>query len=193
MERFDEEYYDRFYESKKTRVSGPEDVAHLCSAVVGMVRWFGGDIASVLDVGAGAGLWRDWFKEHLPKARYRSIEVSDYACRRYGHEKRDIASWRANHAFDLVVCQGVLPYLSDADATRAIDNLGAMAKGFLYLEAITARDLDDVCDRDLTDITVHARAGSFYKARLAKHFVQLGCGLFYVKNGPLRFYELEHL
>jgi hypothetical protein len=191
MERFDQDYYDRFYESKKTRVSGPEEVSHLCAGVVGMIRWFGGEITGVLDVGAGTGLWRDWFKEHLPRARYRSIEVSDYACRRYGHEKRDIAAWRANQAFDLVVCQGVLPYLSDADATRAIDNLGAMAKGFLYLEAITARDLDTVCDRDVTDVTVNARPASFYKARLAKHFVRVGCGLFYVKSGPLRFYELE--
>jgi hypothetical protein len=193
MERFDQGYYDRFYESKKTRVSGPEEVSHLCAGVVGMIRWFGGEIASVLDVGAGAGLWRDWFKEHLPRVRYRSIEVSDYACRRYGHERRDIVSWRANQAFDLIVCQGVLPYLSDADATRAIDNLGAMAKGFLYLEAITARDLDVVCDRDLTDTTVHARPGSFYRTRLAKHFFQVGCGLYYVKNGALHFYELEQL
>jgi predicted TPR repeat methyltransferase len=191
MDRFDEQYYVRFYESKKTRVSGPEEVAHLCAGVVGMVRWFGGDITSVLDVGAGAGLWRDWFKEHLPRVRYRSTEVSDYACRRYGHEKRDIAAWRASQAFDLVVCQGVLPYLSDIEARRAIDNLGAMAKGFLYLEAITLRDLDTVCDRKLTDVAVHARPATFYRTRLAKHFVQLGCGLFYVKDGPLRFYELE--
>jgi hypothetical protein len=191
MERFDERYYRRFYESKKTRVSGAEEVSHLCSGVVGMMRWLGAGVASVLDVGAGTGLWRDWFAEHLPHVRYRSIEVSEYACARYGHERRDIAVWRADEEFDLVVCQGVLPYLSDADATRAIDNLGAMAKGFLYLEAITARDLDAVCDRELTDTSVHARSGAFYRARLAKHFVQLGCGLFYAKRGRLHFYELE--
>jgi predicted TPR repeat methyltransferase len=188
---FDETYYRRFYESKKTRVSGPEQVAHLCAGTVGMIRWFGGEIGSVLDVGAGTGLWRDWFKKNLRRAKYRSIEVSEYACKRYGHERRDIATWRAKDRFDLVVCQGVLPYLSDEDAARAITNLAAMARGFLYFEAITSRDLDTVCDRDLTDVTVHARPASFYGSLLGKHFTRLGCGLFYVKGGPLQFYELE--
>jgi predicted TPR repeat methyltransferase len=191
MGAFDAAYYDRFYESKKTRVSGQDEVSHLCAGVVGMIRWFGGDLASVLDVGAGAGLWRDWFRKHLPRTRYRSIEISDYACARYGHEKRDISAWRARERFDLVVCQGVLPYLDDDALTRAIDNLGAMTRGFLYLEAITARDLDTVCDLSVTDTTVHARKGSAYLSRLSRHFVKLGCGLFYVKNGPLQFYELE--
>ncbi len=77
MNRFDEQYYRRFYESKKTRVSGAEEVSHLCAGVVGFVRWFGGEIRNVLDVGAGTGLWRDWFKANVPSARYRSIEVSD--------------------------------------------------------------------------------------------------------------------
>jgi hypothetical protein len=190
MASFDAAYYARFYESKNTRVSGPEEVSHLCAGVVGMIHWFGGEIRSILDVGAGTGLWRDWFRAHTG-ARYRSIEISDYACARYGHEKRDISAWRVRERFDLVVCQGVLPYLDDDAATRAIDNIGAMARGFLYLEAITAKDLDTVCDRSLTDITVHARPASFYRARLAKHFVALGCGLYYVKDGPLQFYELE--
>ncbi len=191
MNRFDATYYRRFYESKKTRVSGPAEVSHLCAGVVGMIQWFGGTLSAALDVGAGVGLWRDWFKKNMPNVRYRSTEVSDYACATYGHEKRDIVSWRAREKFDLVICQGVLPYLSDADATRAIENLSAMARGFLYLEAITARDLDTVCDRDLTDVSVNARPGSFYRTRLAKNFAVLGCGLFYRNDGPLQFYELE--
>jgi hypothetical protein len=188
---FDAKYYRRFYESKKTRVSGAGEGAHLCAGVVGMIRWFGGRLDTVLDVGAGVGLWRDWFRAHLPAVKYRSTEVSDYACATYGHERRDITSWRARERFDLVVCQGVLPYLDDAGASSAIVNLAAMTRGFLYLEAITVRDLGAVCDRDLTDVSVHARPGSFYRTRLAKHFTQIGCGLFYKKDGPLQFYELE--
>ncbi len=191
--RFDEAYYQRFYESKRTRVMGPEQVAHLVSAVTGYIDWFGGEISSVLDVGAGTGLWRDWFRAHRGKVRYRSTEVSPFACEKYGHEQRDIARWcaPAKEQFDLIVCQGVLPYLSDKDATSAIDNIGKMARGFLYLEAITARDLESVCDRTLTDTTVHARKGSFYRSRLARHFTPIGCGLHYKKDGPLAFYELE--
>jgi hypothetical protein len=128
----------------------------------------------------------------MPRVRYRSVDVSVYACARYGHEQRDISRWRdPNDTFDLILCQGVLPYLSDEQAAAAIDNLGAMCRGFLYLEAITARDIDEICDPAKTDLRVHRRTGAWYRARLGRRFDALGCGLFYAKQGPLAFYELE--
>jgi hypothetical protein len=191
MSEFDAGYYGRFYESTKTRVHGAAEVAQLATGIVGMMGWWGADLRNVLDVGAGTGLFRDWFRKHRPEVKYRSTEYSEYACAQYGHEQRDISAWRDKGRFDLVVCQGVLPYLDDAQAARAIDNLGAMARGFLYLEAITARDLREVCDRDLTDVRVHPRTGAWYRKRLDVHFVCVGGGLFYAKDGPLSFYELE--
>jgi hypothetical protein len=190
-ERFDREYFQRFYESRATRVYGKAEVAHLARAVCDWVAWFGGPVESVLDVGAGTGLWRDWFKRRRPGVKYLSTDVSAYACARYGHEQRDIARWRARERFDLVVCQGVLPYLSDADCAAAIANLAAMTRGFLYLEAITERDIEDVCDKDRTDTKIRARSGAWYRRELAKGYTSVGCGLFYVKDGPLQFYELE--
>jgi hypothetical protein len=85
----------------------------------------------------------------------------------------------------------VLPYLDDDGCARAIENLAAMSRGFLYLEAITARDLDEVCDRQKTDLRVHARTGRWYRSRLSKHYDEVGAGLFYVKDGEVAFYELE--
>ncbi|MFT3765773.1 MAG: hypothetical protein QM820_09680 [Minicystis sp.] len=90
-----------------------------------------------------------------------------------------------------MVCQGVLQYLADADAARAIDNIAAMCRGFLYLEAITKRDMREACDREATDVAVHLRTGAWYRKRLGEHFIAVGCGLYYVKDGPLVFYELE--
>jgi hypothetical protein len=168
-----------------------DQVAQLARGVLGMIRWLGGDVQSVLDVGAGAGFWRAHFRAHEPAVRYASIDASTYACERYAHEHRDITSWRGTERFDLVVCQGVLPYLDDLGAARAIENIAAMSRGFLYLEAITERDVRDVCDLDKTDVAVHLRPGSFYTDALAPHFVRLGCGLFYSKTGKLAFYELE--
>jgi hypothetical protein len=110
-------------------------IGQLARAVTSMIAWHGGALSSVLDVGAGAGLWRDWFAKHKPKSKYRSIEVSAYACERYGHEQRDITTWCARERFDLIVCQGVLQYIPDGGADAAIVNLGTMARGFLYLEA----------------------------------------------------------
>ena len=190
---FDAEYFERFYERRGTRVYDAEQVASLARGVTGMVRWLGGELGTVLDVGAGAGFWRQYFRAHEPGVRYASIDTSKYACERYGHEHRDIARWRGDERYDLVVCQGVLPYLNDEEARGAIENIAAMCRGFLYLEAITARDVRDVCDLDKTDVAVHLREGAFYTSALGEHFTRVGCGLFYSKTGKLAFYELEAL
>jgi hypothetical protein len=188
---FDEAYYRRYYENSATRVQDGKKVGQLARGVTELMAWYGASLESVLDIGAGAGLWRDWFAKHKPRVAYRSTEFSAYACATYGHEQRDIATWRARERFDLIVCQGVLPYLDDARATQAIDNIGTMARGFLYLEAITRRDFDEICDQKKTDGEVHLRRASWYRDRLAKHFVNVGCGLYYSLRGSLQFYELE--
>ena len=188
---FDAAYFRRFYESRRSRVYGSSEIDHLARGVTGFVRWFGGEIEKVLDVGAGTGLWKDWFQRNMPEVRYRSLDVSAYACERYGHERRDISAWRGREKFDLVVCQGVMPYLDDRACGRAIDNMAAMCRGFLYLECITSRDLREVVDRSRTDVTVRARPASFYRQLLARRFERLGCGLWHVKGGDAVFYDLE--
>jgi hypothetical protein len=188
---FDASYFRRFYESRRSRVYGKEQVDFLARGVTGFVGWFGGEVERVLDVGAGIGLWGDWFRENMPDVRYRSLDVSEYACEKYGHELRDISSWRGREKHDLVICQGVLPYLDDAACIKAIANMAAMSRGFLYLEAVTARDLRDVCDRTKTDVRMRARPARFYRQALAKHFEPLGCGIYHVRGGDKLFYELE--
>lgn len=188
--RFDEAYYRRHYAGRR-RVHSAREVARLAEGVTGLAAWLGIGIERVLDVGAGPGLWRDWFRRHHPRVRYRSTDVSPYACARYGHERRDLSRWRSRERHDLVVCQGVLQYLDDAAAARAIANLGAMCRGLLYLEAITAHDLAEVVDREATDLAVHARTGAWYRRRLAPAFVQVGAGLWAARRAGLALYELE--
>ena len=190
---FDQAYYERYYGSARTRVHSSDEVGKLCAGIVSLLEWWQHPPRTVLDVGAGVGLWRDWFKKNRPNVRYRSTEYSAHACRAYGHEQRDITQWRAanKETFDLVVCQGVLPYLDDAGAAKAIDNLAAMSAGFLYLEAITKRDIREVCDGARTDVAVHGRTGAWYRKRLGKHYVEVGCGLWCKKGAGVLFYELE--
>lgn len=188
---FDASYYGRYYGSARTRVHGPAEIGRLCTAVTSLLDWWEHPIRKVLDVGAGTGLWRDWFRAHRPGVRYRSVEYSAYACEKYGHEQRDITAWRVRETFDLVVCQGVLPYLDEAGCAKAIDNLGAMTRGFLYLEAITRRDIRSVIDGAKTDVKVHGRAGAWYRKRLGRHYFEVGCGLWAKKDARVLFYELE--
>jgi 2-polyprenyl-3-methyl-5-hydroxy-6-metoxy-1,4-benzoquinol methylase len=187
--RFDAPYFRRFYESRRTRVQGPREVDRLARAVMAMLDWLGEPVADVLDVGAGTGLWRNWFRRR--RIRCRSVDVSAYACRKYGHEQRDISCWRAAETFDLVVCQGVLPYLGNDEADSAIRNLARMCRGFLYLEAITERDWRTVCDRRATDSEMTLRSAEWYRQRISRHFVPLGLGLWMRRGRRNRLYELE--
>jgi len=190
QDRFDAAYYRRHYRGAG-RAHSAREVAHLCRAVDGYLAWLGLPLRRVLDVGAGPGLWRDWFRRHRPSVRYRSVDVSPHACARYGHEQRDISRWRPPGGHDLVVCQGVLPYLSAREAEAAIRHLGAACKGLLYLEALTRRDLAEVADRDRTDLSIHARSGRWYRTRLGRHFRQVGAGLWVSRASPVGFWELE--
>lgn len=189
-ERFDASYYRRFY-SGASRVHSAREVARLASGVCGLAEWLGVELRAVLDVGAGPGHFGRWLRRHRPRARLRSIDVSAYACARYGHERRDISRWRARQSFDLVVCHGVLQYLDDAAAARAIDNVGRMCRGLLYLEALTRSDLAHAVDRESTDLAVHARTGAWYRRRLRRHFVQVGAGLWASRRSGVVLYELE--
>jgi hypothetical protein len=189
-ERFDADYYRRHYQGPD-RVHDARQVGRLAAGVAGLAAWLGVEVRAVLEVGAGPGFWRAWFRRHRPAVRYLSTDVSPWACERYGHELRDISRWRPRARFDLVVCQGVLPYLEDAAAGRAIENLGAACRGLLYLEAVTRRDLEEVVDAGRTDTAVHPREGGWYRERLVRRFVQVGAGLWASRDAGLHFYELE--
>jgi len=191
MTRFDTSYYHRYYVDPKTRVDDAAHHASLVCGVVSLIEFLGGALGSVLDIGAGMGRWGQWLGKHRPKVEVVSTELEESTCKKYGHVQADIAHFRLRRRFDLVVCQGVLPYLGDRDAARAIENIAAMSGAFLYLEAITRRDLEEVCDLDRTDASVHRRTGVWYERRLAPHYRRIGAGLFYARRGPLQFFELE--
>ena len=187
---FDQSYFRRFYKDARSRAHSAAQVARLAEGLDGLAAWLHTPVRSALDVGAGPGFLRDWYRAHRPRVRYRSIDFSPFACRAFGHEQADLARFR-DGAYDLIVCQGVLQYLGHADCDRAIDNLGAMARGLLYLEVVTARDLRLVCDPAGTDDAIHRRSGAWYRERLQRWFDPVGAGLWAAKRAGLSFYELE--
>jgi len=189
-QRFDAAYYRRHYQGPD-RVHSASQVGRLAAGVAGLADWLGVEVRSVLDVGAGPGYWRAWFRRHRPEVKYLSTDASAWACRRWGHARRDISAWRPRKPFDLVVCQGVLQYLDDAAAAHAIENLAAACQGLLYLEAVTRHDLEEVVDTGRTDTSIHARSGGWYRDRLDPHFVQVGAGIWASRQAGIPLYELE--
>jgi SAM-dependent methyltransferase len=189
--RFDEAYYHRFYESPKTRVVSPEDHAHLAEFVFAFARWNQVELKSVLDIGAGIGLWKNWMEKNAKGVQYTGTEVSLAMCKKHGFLQRDIARWRDRKKHDLIICQGVLQYLPDPDVAPAVANIAAMSRGLVYVEITTRADLREVRDSTRTDADIFVRNGSYYKGILAKHFVNVGAGLWWTKEPPPPFYELE--
>lgn len=188
---FDQAYYDRFYLSPKTRVISAEEHARLARFVFDFAKYNGIEIESVLDVGAGIGLWKRWIAKHAKKVQYTGTEVSKVMCKEHGYLNKDIARWRDRKTHDLIVCQGVLQYLPDPDVAPAVANLAAMSRGLLYAEITTRLDLRERTDKDRTDSNIFIRNGSYYKGILQKHFIQVGAGLWWTKELPPPFYELE--
>lgn len=189
MSRFEAHYYERFYGDGG--VHDREKISRLATAVHEMCAWWDVEPTSVLDIGAGPGLWRDWYRDTHPSVKVTSTDVSEYACKRYGHQHRDISRWKPRARYDLVVCHGVLQYPSGPDVEAAIHNIAAACRHVLYLEIPTMADFETVVDTEATDMNVHHRSGNWYRRRLGEHFTQAGAGLWVRHGGGVVLYELE--
>ncbi len=189
--RFDAAYYRRYYLDPETQVYDQERHTRLVAAVVNAVEWLNGPIQGVLDVGAGVGWWGDWLKANRPGVNLVSTELDPEVCARYGHLQADLTTLKLPLTFDLVICQGVLPYLDDAQVRLGLSNLASMCGAFLYLEAVTKEDAKETLDPTRTDMTMTLRPEAFYRKELAKHFVQVGFGLWAKKDADVMLYALE--
>jgi SAM-dependent methyltransferase len=192
-DQFDADYYRRFYLDPATAVSDLAQVRRLCAFVLAYLDFLQLPVRNALDLGCGVGHWQKALREHRPRLRYTGVEFSDFLCRQYGWTKGSAADYRPRATVDLVVCQGVLQYLDDRQAARAIANFSKCTHGALYLEALTRTDWRQNCDRSVTDGDVNLRSAEWYRRRLHRHFHALGGGLFVRRSAPVTLFELETL
>lgn len=190
---FDAAYYRRYYEEPRTRVVDAASVRRLAAFVTAYLACLQVPVRSVLDLGCGVGHWSTALAELLPRAKYHGVEFSEYQCERMGWERGSAVDYAPGRRFDLVVCQGVLQYLDDDDAARAIANFGRLSAAALYVEALTRRDWKENVDRSATDGDVHLRTGDWYRRRLRRHFVHVGGGLHVRRDAGVALFELEAL
>ena len=193
---FGPDYYRRFYGDAETRVSDLGEIRRLGGFVAAYLHYLQVPVRSVLDIGCGVGHWQRVASELWPRARYFGVEYSEHLCERHGWMRGSITDFDPAEAtgretFDLVVCQGVLQYLDNRAAARALHNLGEWTDGALYLEALTARDWQENCDRSVTDGDVHLRSASFYRRRLKPNFQNCGGGVFCSRRAGISLFELE--
>jgi predicted TPR repeat methyltransferase len=189
---FDEDYYQRYYFNKKTSVVDPEHVDRLGAFVCSYLQFIRVPVRRVLDVGCGIGLWRDVIKRHYPHAQFHGVEYSEYLCGRFGWERGSVVDYKASAPFDLVICQGVLPYLSAADAKLAMQNLARLSCGALYVEAVAREDWEqDIVDETLTDPRLFKHRAQLYRQGLSDGFVELGGGVWLSRKADLPVFALE--
>lgn len=189
---FDEAYYSRFYDNPRTAVISPADVERLAKFVLHYLAYLHVPVKTVLDVGCGVGLWREFLSSYDESIAYTGIEVSPYLCEKFGWTHSSIVNFKSRRKYDLVICQGVLPYLSNTEVGAAIKNLHKVCRGALYLEAVTKEDRKNgVIDMDKTDCRIHLRRAQWYRKRIQRYFVGCGGGLFFPKESSAALFELE--
>ncbi len=190
-ERFDAAYYRRFYRNPRTRASDPAAAARLAGFIASYANHLGIRVRRLVDVGCGTGDLLRALARHWPSARADGVELSAWACARYGWQQGSVVDFVRPEHYDLVVCTDVLQYLEDRAAARAIANLCASSRALLYVGARTRRDVDERADPARSDLSGHYRDVRWYRRRIAKTHLALGGALFVRRELELPTWELE--
>jgi len=145
---YDEAYFTRWYRDPHTRVHTPDAVRRKIRLVATVAEYFlGRKLRSVLDVGAGEGVWGRELRRMRPGLRYLGIDPSEYVVARHGRRRNirlggfeQLPQLRLGRGYDLVICADMLQYVADAPLRRGIRHLASLLGGVAFLEAYTSGD-----------------------------------------------------
>ena len=188
---FDAAYYRRFYLTPATRATSRTEIDTRGTLIAALVKQLDIKVKRILDVGCGLGWYRRPLIKVFKDATYTGTELSEYLCRKNGWIHGSIVDLKLRGQFDLVICSDVIQYLNSTAAERAISNLGRWCRGALYFHAPTRRDWRENVDPSGTDNRVHLRSGAWYRQRLRRHFIHVGCGVHIKTDVPFAQWELE--
>ncbi len=124
------------------------ELARQVSFVLHTAEWvLGRRVRTVLDVGCGEGNWYPVLRSLRPRLAYQGVDPSAYAVSRYGRRRHlqqggieDLATLDLRDQYDLIVCCGMLNYLSIDQLTRGIEHVAQRTGGMAYLELFTNED-----------------------------------------------------
>ena len=178
---YDKEYFSRWYQDRVDHKHQAEALQRKVALACASAEYFlERPIKTVLDVGAGIGLWRSQLLKLRPKLDYLGMDSSEFAVRRYGKSRNlfyaqitDLANLRPCPPVDLLVCSDVLHYIPTAALKCALPGLAELCAGVAFLE-IYCRE--DEIEGDLKEF--QPRSEKFYRRQLnAVGFQQIGTHL----------------
>ena len=180
---YDQRYFDKWYRNPRYRVKTARELARQVAFVVSAAEHtLGRTVRTVLDVGCGEGNWRAPLRRLRPRVQYTGVDSSEYAVSRYG-ATRDIRlgtidsldKLRLRKDYDLILCVGMLNYLTPAQLVTGLAQLHERAGGLVYLELFTSADRGVFGDTKGTRL----RSPAWYRARIREaRFVSLGLHCF---------------
>lgn len=146
--RYDKAYFDKWYRHPAHRVKSAVELARQAAFVLRTTEFvLGHPVRSVLDVGCGEGQWRAALRAHRPRLHYDGVDPSAYAVSRYGRARgltrggiEDLDALALRDEYDLVVCCGMLNYLSTSALQRGLVQVARRTGGVAYLELFTSED-----------------------------------------------------
>jgi SAM-dependent methyltransferase len=147
--------------------------------VLAVTEYFlGRKLRSVLDVGAGEGVWGVELRRVRPGIRYVGVDPSEYVVARHGKRRNirlgsfeQLAALQLGRGYDLIVCADMLQYVADAPLKRGVQHLASLLQGVAFLEAYTT---GDEMEGDLDDW--HPRSKSRYR-RIFADAGLIACGV----------------
>jgi 2-polyprenyl-3-methyl-5-hydroxy-6-metoxy-1,4-benzoquinol methylase len=191
---FDKAYYEKFYLDAKTQAVSTQEQERQVNLIHAHVNYLQVEIRSVLDLGCGLGVFLQCLKAAMPNVDTTGVEISDFLCHQHGWSKGSVVDFGidSEQQYDLVICNDVLAYLSNAQCAKAIKNIAKLTRQCLYLSVLTEEDLP-ICDQQSTDMRQQIRSSQWYKKQLAKDFCNVGGGLFIRKPLSVPVWQLEQI
>ncbi|MES2522410.1 MAG: class I SAM-dependent methyltransferase [Gemmatimonadota bacterium] len=146
--RYDQAYFDKWYRNPRTRVKSPAELRRQVEFVLHAAEWvLGRHVRTVLDVGCGEGQWQPVLQRLRPALKYHGVDPSEYAVAKHGARRglmqggiEDLATLPLRDRYDLVVCCGMLNYLSGEQLERGLPVVEARTGGLAYLELFADGD-----------------------------------------------------
>lgn len=170
--RYDRAYFDKWYRNLRHRVKSPGELDRQVRFVLNTAEWVHGRaVRTVLDVGCGEGNWRAALRKLRPSISYEGIDPSEYAVRRFGKTRNislggieDVERVAKRTQYDLVVCCGMLNYLSPEQLAAGLRQVSNVVDGVAYLELFTS---DDAFEGDTSWPAPQSTA--WYKRLMRRH------------------------